>query len=208
MIRNVVFDINGVLLSYDFTGNLRSGIMPWDLIPVGYANTTRVWKDYNRGLYASDCQAIEAIIRDDPSSRKTVSRLEYILDHKKEKVNRRLVALMRRLRKNCRIFIVTNQTTGDMERISRMDFIKETDGVIASCMYGHVKPERELYEVLISKYDVDPAETIFIDDSLANVKAAEQLGFHVIRHTGNCSTVRKLQSMLARENRTHHSTQS
>ena len=39
-----------------------------------------------------------------------------------------------------------------------------------------VKPEPRIYEILLERYGLDPAETLFIDDRAANIAAAEGLG--------------------------------
>jgi 2-haloacid dehalogenase len=38
------------------------------------------------------------------------------------------------------------------------------------------KPSAEFYKILIDRYHLDPARTIFIDDVLRNVKGAESVG--------------------------------
>ncbi|MEI9910766.1 MAG: HAD-IA family hydrolase [Bacteroidota bacterium] len=42
------------------------------------------------------------------------------------------------------------------------------------------KPFPEFYQRLLDRYNVNPAEALFIDDSLRNVKAAEALGIRGI----------------------------
>jgi 2-haloacid dehalogenase len=42
------------------------------------------------------------------------------------------------------------------------------------------KPFPEFYKILLDRYNVDVAETLFIDDNLRNVKAAEELGLKTI----------------------------
>ncbi|MFQ7503442.1 MAG: HAD-IA family hydrolase [Alistipes finegoldii] len=50
------------------------------------------------------------------------------------------------------------------------------DGEVVSCEEGTVKPEPRIYEILLERYGLDPAETLFIDDRAANIAAAEGLG--------------------------------
>ena len=49
--------------------------------------------------------------------------------------------------------------------------------------FGHAKPEKECYEILLNKYSLVPEECLFIDDSLANVQVAESLGIKSIHFT-------------------------
>jgi 2-haloacid dehalogenase len=38
------------------------------------------------------------------------------------------------------------------------------------------KPSAEFYKILLDRYHLDPAATIFIDDSARNIKGAEAVG--------------------------------
>ncbi|MDQ3387823.1 MAG: HAD family phosphatase [Actinomycetota bacterium] len=57
------------------------------------------------------------------------------------------------------------------------DFLEWFDQIIVSGEEGMIKPDRELYAVLIARTGLDPATTVFIDDSIPNVAAARELGF-------------------------------
>lgn len=53
-----------------------------------------------------------------------------------------------------------------------------------------IKPDPEIYKLLLSRYSLRPADCIFIDDNPANVAAAQTLGIHAITFT-NCPDLRK-----------------
>ncbi|MCP3965875.1 MAG: HAD family phosphatase [Lentisphaerae bacterium] len=52
--------------------------------------------------------------------------------------------------------------------------------IILSGEEGIIKPEPEIYEILLKRIKKESSECLFIDDSKANVDAAEALGFHSI----------------------------
>lgn len=52
------------------------------------------------------------------------------------------------------------------------------DGMVFSSVEKLLKPQREIYERLLNRYGLNPEECVFIDDSRANVLAAEALGIH------------------------------
>jgi putative hydrolase of the HAD superfamily len=54
-------------------------------------------------------------------------------------------------------------------------------GVVISSRIKTVKPEIEIYQHLLDKYQLRPAETIFIDDTEENLTAASSLGIQTIR---------------------------
>jgi len=52
--------------------------------------------------------------------------------------------------------------------------------MIWSCDFGIIKQDPEFFGVLISKFDFDPSELIFVDDNLKNVEAAREYGIYAI----------------------------
>lgn len=55
------------------------------------------------------------------------------------------------------------------------------DGVVFSCRIKKVKPERDIYEHLLVEHQLDPSETIFIDDMRENLEAASTFGIRTIQ---------------------------
>ncbi len=72
----------------------------------------------------------------------------------------------------------------------RFDFLSWFDGKIISGEEGIVKPDLAIYKLLIKRYDLNPHQTVFIDDKEENIKSAQLLGIHGI-HFQNCSKLRK-----------------
>jgi FMN phosphatase YigB (HAD superfamily) len=52
--------------------------------------------------------------------------------------------------------------------------------IVDSSVVGAIKPEPKIYEVAGAKAGVTPDEILLVDDSRANVMAAEKLGWHVL----------------------------
>lgn len=61
------------------------------------------------------------------------------------------------------------------------DFLGWFDDIIVSGEEQMIKPDREIYDVLISRTGLNPATTVFVDDSHPNILAAEDLGFTTIK---------------------------
>ena len=68
-------------------------------------------------------------------------------------------------------------------RRSRYPFFGLLDGCVISGIEGVAKPDREIFEILLSRYDLDPRATVFVDDVTANVAAASELGIVAIRYS-------------------------
>ena len=47
-----------------------------------------------------------------------------------------------------------------------------------------IKPDKEIYNLSISRFNLIPKETLFIDDKIENIKTAQRLGFKTI-HLNN-----------------------
>ena len=65
--------------------------------------------------------------------------------------------------------------------LGRYEFLHWFDGRVVSGEEKMRKPFPEFYRVLLDRYKLNPAETVFIDDNLRNVKAAETIGIPSIR---------------------------
>lgn len=65
--------------------------------------------------------------------------------------------------------------------LERYDFLHWFDGRVVSGEEKTRKPFPEFYHVLLKRFNLIPQETLFIDDNLRNVHAAEALGIQCIR---------------------------
>jgi 2-haloacid dehalogenase len=89
------------------------------------------------------------------------------------------VELFRELKKSERykIYALTNWQAGLFDiALVRYNFLHWFDGRVVSGEEKTRKPFPEFYQRLLDRYNVNPAEALFIDDNLRNVKAAETLG--------------------------------
>ncbi len=62
----------------------------------------------------------------------------------------------------------------------RYSFMKQFDGLVVSGYEKLIKPDHAIYKVLIDRYNINPAEAVYIDDNKDNAIAAGELGFHAI----------------------------
>ena len=63
----------------------------------------------------------------------------------------------------------------------RYPFLEWFDGIVISGEERLVKPDPRLFAVLVDRFGVEPAATVFVDDQPRNVEAAADLGFRAIR---------------------------
>jgi putative hydrolase of the HAD superfamily len=79
---------------------------------------------------------------------------------------------------------------------SRHAFLDWFDGGIYSGDVNLIKPDPAIYRLLASRHQLEPAETLFIDDTLVNVHAARELGWKAIHFESPAKLARELGSLL------------
>jgi len=75
----------------------------------------------------------------------------------------------------------------------RHAFFAWFDGGIFSGDVKMMKPHRGIYDLLTQRYGLQASETVFIDDSAANVAAARELGWKAI----HCERPSQVPAQLA-----------
>ena len=81
-------------------------------------------------------------------------------------------------------FVLSNWSAETYEGMEeKYPFLKDFDGKIISGRDFLIKPDPAIYELAISRFDLIPEETLFIDDRLDNIEAAQNLNFQTIHLT-------------------------
>ena len=77
------------------------------------------------------------------------------------------------------IYALTNWNAQTWELgVAEFPFLAEIfDGIVVSGQEGVTKPDPRIFEILSSRYGLEPSTTVFIDDSPRNVAAATALGY-------------------------------
>ena len=195
MIKNIVFDINGVLVRTDHQAFRRSGYSLLNVLVSVFIDSTDIWKDYNCGLYENDDQVSLLLQKKYPLMKKIIAQT---MERNKNRLYveiQPMCDLLRKLKKDYRVFILSNQTVDDYRRLLKHEVIASTEGII-SCNAGCRKPDPEIFEKLCRQYDLLPQETIFIDDFPNNIAAARKLGFQAIQHISGSSTEEQVYKLL------------
>jgi len=64
--------------------------------------------------------------------------------------------------------------------LERFDFLHWFEGIVVSGVEGTRKPFKEIYETTLNRFEIKPENSIFIDDNLRNIEAANNLGINGI----------------------------
>lgn len=99
----------------------------------------------------------------------------------------------------CGVYLLSNASCRQHEYWTRVPGNEYFDGTLISADVRLVKPEREIYELLCSRFSLRPEECAFIDDSTANIEAAERVGIAGIVFHGEADEAReKLRALGVR----------
>ena len=188
---NVVFDLGAVLLSWEPVALVQANFEPH--APTAEAAHTLAsqmfhhedWLGFDRGTHSLD----DAIGRMALRLALPADRLSDVLAPMGERlepiaVTVDLLASLRARRdagEDLRLYYLSNMPAPYARVLEyRHAFFRWFDGGIFSGDVRVIKPQREIYEMLAERFRLKGAETVFIDDSLANVAAARDLGWHAI----------------------------
>ena len=189
-VDTVVFDIGNVLLDFD------PGAMLSKLFPDAPETRDRllecvfhspVWLMLDRGIITEQ-EALRKVTAEQPDLEEDV---RYLLD--------RWPALMRprpeaQLTFRClheqgkRILLLTNyQSRAFRIALECFSFLRQAAGWLVSADVHMLKPDPAIFRETIRRFDLNPARTLFLDDSVPNVETALYLGFQalVVRREGD-----------------------
>lgn len=77
----------------------------------------------------------------------------------------------------------------------KFSFLKWFDGILVSGEENMKKPDPAIYELILSRYDINKDEVLFIDDSLKNVEAAVKTGIKSIHYKNATVLKERLKDM-------------
>jgi 2-haloacid dehalogenase len=99
--------------------------------------------------------------------------------------------------KKYKIYALTNWSAETFPvALSRYEFLSLFDGILVSGVEGLKKPDPEIFQLLMDRYDLIPDKTLFIDDNLNNVLAAQKLRFNVVHFTSISGGISEIKNCL------------
>jgi epoxide hydrolase-like predicted phosphatase len=182
MIKNIVFDLGNVLVSFRPEEYLDKNGYPEETkkIILNDIFRSREWHMLDNGdITIKD--AIKGIA--DRSSLKT-EEIASVFDLRLKIIfplngNAKLLPALKK--RGYKLYYLSNFPDDIFDEVyNRYDFFRYFDGGIISARVKASKPDRKIFEILQEKYSLSPEECLFIDDSDLNVNTAELLGMKVI----------------------------
>ena len=101
--------------------------------------------------------------------------------------------LLKPLKVKYRLFGLTNWSAEAFPVVyEKYPFFKNFEGIIVSGKEKMVKPNKNIYELLLNRYQLLAEESLFIDDSFNNIETARELGFATIHINGSSNLEEQL----------------
>ncbi len=197
MIQNYIFDFGNVLARFDpdeltavhikdadtrkAVSNVVFDRLYWDRLDNGTITDnevkTGICGRLPKELHASACRVYDDWIKSMPP-----------IDGMRE-----LVADIKA--RGGKLYLLSNISIGFSKTYDVNPYVKELfplfDGLVFSGPIGLAKPDRAIYEHLLSRFDLKADECVFIDDNVSNIAAAKTVGIHGYLFNGDVEALRK-----------------
>lgn len=199
MIKNVIFDIGNVLIYFAWKeAMIKLGfsdetieILDKNLINNDY------WDELDRGRIPED-DVINQLCKKLPQLENEI-RLFWennLLTIEPYDYSKPWIISLKE--KGLNVYLLTNYPDSLFKKSveSRFPFYTYVDGEVVSSRVKYIKPEKEIYEILFDRYNINPEESVFFDDRPKNINAAKKLGLNAFVFEGYEKAQEILNSLL------------
>jgi putative hydrolase of the HAD superfamily len=198
-VRNVIFDFGGVLVTW----------RPQEIIDSFYTEPELRDAIRTHAFHHDDWLEMDRGTLDEPTivrriaarMRRPEREIEALFEHVRGALVpiEATVALLGELRdQGYRLYGLSNMSAAIFAYLeTRHEFFGAFDGIVVSADVKSIKPEPAIYEQLRRRFDVDFAESVFIDDLERNVASARALGLPAIRFESTEQVRAELAPLLA-----------
>ena len=192
--KNVVFDLGRVVFAQDpakSTAEFKQFFSYVSLTPM-----PQFWTDYDMGVLSFD-QVAEELAAYRGVEPEFAREMISIAIGKQETIRPTEKLIDELKAAGYKLYVLSNMSREFIDFLRKQKVYENFDGDVVSCEVGIVKPMPEIYDLLLERFDLAPAETIFIDDRKENVDAAAAKGiatFHFDRndYEGSCERLREI----------------
>ncbi len=198
VIRNIIFDLGGVLLNWRPQEIVDGFYVDPDLRDAArrHALQHSDWLEMDRGMLDEETAIQRFAIR----MGRPVAEVSALLDHVKASLTPipRSIDLARGLReRGLSLYVLSNMSVATFHYLqTRHAFFDLFDGIVISEIVRMIKPEAEIFVHMAEHYGLAYSETVFIDDHPPNADAARRLGLSAILFHNPEQCERELEGLL------------
>lgn len=193
MIRNIVFDMGGVLIRFDvnhYIACFADGPEDQELLRREVFRSVE-WVRLDRGAI-TDAQATESICKRLPEHLHPAVSAIFKNWHQDIPPLDGIYDLVGDLKEaGYGIYLLSNTSTRYHEFRRNIPALRFFDGEFISADYGVLKPEQEIYERFFQAFSLEPSGCLFIDDNAPNIEASIRAGMDGIVYHGDADDLRR-----------------
>jgi putative hydrolase of the HAD superfamily len=182
-IKNVVFDIGRVLISWE---PVLDGVFEEETSEIVEHAIfgSGLWDALDLGV-EEDEAIIKKMIGNAPDYREQIMYVLWHIDIVASQEDYTKGWIEELKKKGHRVYFLSNYSRHLRATQPQLtDFTPLMDGGIFSSDVKMVKPDHEIYKLLFERYKLVPEECLFVDDRQDNVDAAVECGMRAIRFDG------------------------
>ena len=201
MIKNIIFDIGNVLVDFRWRKMYEEAFGLEGAELERFADATvrhQAWVDLDEGIITTD-QAKEAYAKETPEYREYIDRIYQEMDKMLVQFDYAVSWIKELKERGYRIYILSNWSKPAYDACidTALSFLPLVDGVVFSYKELVIKPDRKIYDIICSRYGINPAEAVFLDDTEKNIIAAREYGLHGIVFKDYEQGRNELEALLA-----------
>ncbi len=181
-IKNIIFDFGGVLMDWDPRYFFKTYFndddkMEWFLKNIAI-DEWNIEQDRGRTLK----EGTEILIEKHPDWEKEIRAYYDNWPVMLKSEIPKNVEVLRKLEGKFQLYGLTNWSAETFPiALDNYDFFQLfEDKIVVSGTEKLIKPGREIFELLLKRYDLKAEESVFIDDNIKNIETAKTLGFRVV----------------------------
>jgi HAD superfamily hydrolase (TIGR01549 family) len=114
--------------------------------------------------------------------------------------------LLHMLPKNMDKYLITNYNSECYDEIEQRfpDMFSNFNDILVSGKVSLMKPQNEIYELAIKKWNLNPEKVLYIDDDIFNIQTAKNIGFQTIHYDKFENVISKIRSLDLKSCRSNH----
>jgi putative hydrolase of the HAD superfamily len=204
MIRAVLFDFGGVILSSPFEAfndyEREVGLAPDTIRTINATDPDRnAWARFERGEL--DVAGFVAAFEEEAAGLGHTVDARRVLDGLRGRPRPEMVEALRRVAARHKTAMLTNNFRdprgGAGVRAGELEAIHDLfDEIVESSVVGVRKPEVRFYEIACERLEVEPDECVFLDDLGVNLKPARAMGMTTIKVGDPAVALTELEAIL------------
>jgi len=197
-VRNVVFDMGGVLLEWNPASTIAE-LYPDTAIQAVIRQQMfehADWHEFDRGTLTYE-DAVQHFAKQTGRSPDETRRLIHATRESLRPITGTVELLDQLAAGGVHLYLLSNMPVSTFDYLVKQHkFFGHFKHLVISGAILLVKPEPAIYKHLVEQTGIVPAESVFIDDLLKNVIAARECGFHAIQFSDPESCREQLRTYL------------